>query len=113
MLDDTLRRLCRIPAAFREGTTSFAELVDRSGFAEHAAEITVESLATALRADAKNIDLWLSWSENKRSSGPFIRRSGSQFEVGTIGSDGNSGKSEFFSEAAEACATFILGELIS
>ena len=68
--------------------------------------------ASFLEAHTDLVELWLAWSEDKRSTpSPFFRRSGSRYELGYVEQGGRFRPSEFFDQPARPCARFILQEL--
>ena len=112
MQEDDLREICSLPAQFPTSALSWADLVQRSPWAGIQSRSTEEQLAEFLRSNQELIELWLGWSEDKRSTpSAFFRQSGSRYEVGYIESDGESRPSKFFEESASACAYFMLREL--
>ena len=112
MQEDVLRKICSLPAQFPTSGLSWVDLVHRSLLPTDQRRLNVDALTEFLRSSPELIELWLAWSEDKRSTpSAFIRQSGSRYEVGYIESGGGSQPSEFFDEPARACAHFILREL--
>jgi len=112
MRDAELREICSLPAAYRDSELSWLELVGRSPYARNRDAITEELLAAFLSVHSELIELWLAWSEDKRSTpNPFFRRAGSRYELGYVERGGRFRPSEFFDEPARPCARFILQEL--
>ena len=110
--EDDLREICSLPAQFPTSGLSWVDLVHQSPLSTDQSRLTIGDLTEILRSSPDLVDLWLAWSQDKRStSGAFFRQSGSRYEVGYIGSEGGSQPSEFFEESARACAHFILREL--
>jgi hypothetical protein len=112
MRDADLREICSLPAAYRESGLSWRELVSRSPYAGNRDAVTEERLTSFLDTHSELVDLWLAWSEDKRSTpSPFFRRSGSRYELGYVERGGRFRPSEFFDEPPRPCARFILQEL--
>ena len=112
MQEDDLREICSLPARFPTSGLSWVDLVRQSPMAGIQSRLTEDRLAEFLRSNQEHIELWLGWSEDKRSTpSAFFRQSGPRYEVGYIGSGGERQPSEFFDEPARACAHFILREL--
>jgi hypothetical protein len=110
--EDDLRKICSLPAQFPTAGLSWVDLVQRSPWAGLPSRPTEEELAKFLRSNQELIELWIAWSEDKRSTpSAFFRQSGSRYEVGYIESDGASQSSKFFDESVVACAYFMLREL--
>jgi hypothetical protein len=112
MHEAELHEICHLPAAYRESGLGWHELVRRSPYGSNREAVTEEVLASYLSAHSDLIELWLGWSEDKRSTpSPFFRRSGSRYELGYVERDGQFRPSEFFDEPVRPCARFILKEL--
>ena len=112
MQENDLREICSLPARFPKSGLSWVDLVHRSPLAADHGRLNSDDLTEFLRSNSDLIELWLAWSENKRSTpSAFFRQSGPRYEVGYIGSGGERQPSEFFDEPARACAHFILREL--
>lgn len=112
MRDADLHKICSLPASYRESGLSWLELVRRSPYPSNRDELTEDRLASFLSAHSDLIELWLAWSEDKRSTpSPFFRKSGSQYELGYVERGGRFRPSEFFNEPARPCARFIIQEL--
>jgi hypothetical protein len=112
MQDDELRQICSLPGAFPKSGLGWRELVRQSPYPANQASLTENRLASFLETNPDLVELWLAWSEDKRSTpSPFFRRSGSRYEVGYIERDGHFQPSEYFDEPAQACAKFMLREL--
>lgn len=112
MRDAELREICSLPARYRGSELSWRELVGRSPYASNKDALSEELLTSFLLAHLELVELWLTWSEDKRCTpSPFFRRSGSRYELGYVERDGRFRPSEFFDEPARACARFILQEL--
>jgi hypothetical protein len=110
--EDDLREICSLPAQFPTSGLSWVDLVHQSPLTEIQSRLTEDQLAEFLRSNQELIELWLRWSEDKRSTpSAFFRQSGARYEVGYIESDGGSQPSKFFDESASACAYFMLREL--
>ena len=112
MQENDLREICSLPAQFPTSGLSWVDLVHRSPLPADRSRLNSDDLSEFLRSNPDLIELWLAWSEDKRSTpSAFFRRSGPRYEVGYIESGGGSQPSEFFDEPARACAHFILREL--
>ena len=112
MRDAEILEICSLPAAFPESGLSWHELVERSPYASNPEAFTEEFLASFLEAHTDLVELWLAWSEDKRSTpSPFFRRSGSRYALGYVEQGGRFRPSEFFDQPARPCARFILQEL--
>jgi hypothetical protein len=112
MRDAELREICSLPAAYRDSGLSWRDLVGRSAYASNRDALTEDLLASFLSTHSEMVELWLAWSEDKRSTpSRFFRRSGSRYELGYVERSGRFRPSEFFDEPAQPCARFILREL--
>jgi len=112
MQDEELREICSLPAAYKRSGLSWHDLVRRNPYTSDHDALTEQSLASFLTSHPDLIELWLGWSEDKRSTpSPFLRRSGSRYELGYVERGGRFRPSEFFDEPATPCARFILQEL--
>src|SRR5262245_44463746 len=112
MRDAELQIICSLPAAHRDSRLGWRELVGRSPYASNPDALTEELLSSFLRTHSELVELWLAWSEDKRSTpSPFFRRSGSRYELGYVETGGRLRPSEFFDEPTRPCARFILQEL--
>jgi hypothetical protein len=112
MRDAELREICSLPAAYRESGLSWRALVGCSPYVSNRDTLNEDLLASFLSTHPELVELWLAWSEDKRSTpSPFLRRSGSRYELGYVERGGRFRPSEFFDEPARPCARFILQEL--
>jgi hypothetical protein len=107
--DDVVDNVLRLPRDLQAGGMSPAALVAASGYAQRPAALTLAALAAEFRRDPALIGDWLSYSESKRvSSGWYLSRaSGDRWLVGFY----TTGPEHAFTEAAEACATFVSNEV--
>jgi hypothetical protein len=103
-------QVCHLPTAFREGGSSIRELFepaaahldDRGGF--------VQAVSAWLREEPALIDVWLTYSADKRAHGPFLSQDSPAVEVGFY--DPESGRRDItrHSGPIEACADYIYRE---
>lgn len=101
-----------LPTAFKSGSLSWRELVYRGPYPANRDQLTEDELAAFLKRNLDLIEVWLAWSGDKRSTtGSFLRKSGSQYELGYVERGGKVRPSEFFDEPSRPCARFILDEL--
>lgn len=111
-LSDVVDRICRIPGALRErGDVSVYELVRTSGYQEHRAAITRDSLLAVLSRDAVLVEEWIAYSQDKRTSSGWAMSElfGGGYAVGFY----PSGQPTRFEDKAAACAEFVLQEIAS
>jgi hypothetical protein len=107
-----LKVICSLPSTFKHQGIGWRQLVLSSPYSRSAAQLDESFLAAFLRGHPALIELWLAWSEDKRSSPSwFFRRVGSRYECGFVGRDGSVSSQEVFDEPAPPCARFILHEL--
>jgi hypothetical protein len=104
----SLDAVCRIPSAFYGGRKSFVAVVRDTGVHPQRAALNAEALTPILRSDPSLIEGWLRWSMNKRvSSGWYFVAESGGYIVGYF----PGGECLRFSEAAPACAEFIVREV--
>ena len=105
-----IERICNLPVEFRRGSKSPVQLIRESGYFESPNELTVEALAAFICNHVEVIQVWLSWSEDKRvSSGWYFIRKNGGFIVGNLAD----GPQLRFSDESQACAEFVLREVAS
>ena len=63
-----IARSCRIPVDAVAQNKSVVDLIERSGFRGHQAEVTVRGIEAYLESHQELIDPWLLWSEDQRTS---------------------------------------------
>lgn len=85
---------------------SMNEALRRARYDERRPKIGVDQLSSVIEADPELAELWLAYSENKRTSGGwFILRSG---EIGTVDDPGSR---RSFPSMSDAVAEYVLREL--
>ncbi|HUJ80048.1 MAG TPA: hypothetical protein VLY45_07020 [Nitrospiria bacterium] len=115
--DKIIKNICRLPEDFKQSPTSSITLIQQSGYSENPKALSHESVLGYLRSHPFLLDSWLMWSEDKRTSGGwYFKKDGSRFVVDRLGGHhGNPEESQkmTFTDAAEACAEFIIKEIKS
>lgn len=106
-----LERLAHLPLDFRSGELSPVALVAQSGFDPSRHVLSISIAREYLRQHPDLIDVWLGWSEDKRSSpawGFQVHGSGA-----SIFYNGQPPVQQSFPTALDACAAFIVEEIRS
>jgi hypothetical protein len=108
--DDQLLRILRIghDASMRGEGISLIEALRRTGYQENRGQFGEPDLLRLIRANPDLVEQWLSYSEDKRTSGGwYILRNG---EVGRVDAPGSSLR---FESIEEAVAGYVVRELDS
>lgn len=103
-------QVCHLPTAFHESGSSIREMFqpaaahldDRAGF--------VQAVSAWLREEPALIDVWLTYSADKRTHGPFISQDSPAVEVGFYDPESGRGDITKHSDPIEACADYIYRE---
>jgi hypothetical protein len=104
---DTTFAICTLPARFKGGEVSAAQLVRESGYVENPTSLTRVDVVCFLSTRPELIETWLHWSRDKRaSSGWYFSREGDGYIVGCL----PDGPRTTFQSMADACAEFVLRE---
>ena len=95
-------------ASLRGAGRSLRNLLAATRYRELRPRISEPALATALREDPATVDVWLRYSEDKRTSaGWYFTRQLAHWTVGRL----RPPKADRFSTGEEGCAAFIVREL--
>src|SRR5262249_55449466 len=106
MSSDLIASVCNLPRDFRSvRTKSVVALLRASGYFDHHAEVTVDSVRAELAAEPALVRDWLSWSADKRTNAGWYL-----LEDGTVGYHPD-GPQLRFTDSITACAQFIVREL--
>jgi hypothetical protein len=103
-----IQQLCLIPRDYRDDGRSLTRLVHDSGIRKNPDALEEQKLVESLRADPALVEDWLDFAaDNRKAEGWFlIKERPDLFVVGTA-----AGARLEFSDAAAACATFIVHAL--
>ncbi len=105
-----IESLCRLPLAFRERrAVSYVDLLREIGYSAAEVPLSASELAGYLGEHPSLIDLWIAYSQDKRtSSGWYFERHGNKgYEVAHF----PNGPRMLLDDSAQACAEFIIREL--
>ncbi len=111
--DNCIEKICNLPLDFKVAEKSSVTLLQESRFADFYEVITQEDIKDYLSRHMNLIDLWKSWSEDKRTWGYYLSISPDKYFVGSMDKDGNKNFAVSFATAIDACAEFILREAIA
>jgi hypothetical protein len=109
--DDCIEKICNFPLDFKVAKKSSVTLLQESKFSDFYEVITQQDIKDYLSRYIGLIDLWKSWSEDKRTWGYYLSISPDKYFVGSLDKDGKENFSKSFSTAIDACAEFILREV--
>lgn len=107
----TLRNVCNLPVVFRQGGKSARQLVQESGYVQHAERVTETSVRHYLAAHGELVEKWQMWSEDRRSDGWYLECGERKPEIGWCGSGVGRTKVRRFNTCLEACAALIIAEM--
>ena len=112
-LQTTILRVISLPRKFyQNGDVSIHSLLRDSGYFEMYELVSEEALCAAIYDHPEYINDWLSFSEDKRTSGWYFQRSSNeQWEVGYVSAGGGSIDAARYSDPARACASFVKHEV--
>ena len=106
--DEVVEHICRLPIDFDGGSNSMVQLVAESGVAARPDLLKLSIITSCLADHPEFIEKWLIWSANKRvESGWYLVREADGFVVGFR----PKGERLIYSEAAVACAEFVIREV--
>jgi hypothetical protein len=114
-VDLVVEAVCRLPIDYEQFRThSAGELVRRSGYHRHRADVTVDRIRMCLARHPDWIDSWFAWSDETPSPAHwYIRRCDvDSFEVGFLDASGLHSVTAFDDELS-ACADYVSRELES
>ncbi len=109
---ETAKRIVSIPDDFNQTDKSARVLLLESGYFQFPDKITVEMLVDTLKDSPTHLDLWFSWSENKRTdSGWFFKINES--DICTVGfyPDSSGIAPKIYTDVYLAAANFIKSEI--
>jgi hypothetical protein len=109
--DAELMQICTLPTLRLETGSSWLELLEQAREVVDLTALTEADLAEYLRRHPELIKPWLDYSEDKRTSGHYLVRSGSGYQLGTVDAGGDFGPTEILQDQSLACARFIVREL--
>lgn len=112
-MPDVIAKICSIPKDFHfHKNKSLIRLLNESGYLKEKSLVTKELLATHIAAHPDLIEDWENYSSDKRvSEGWYFLKENSKWVVGYAGASNHEQRFVFSSEF-EACAEFILREVI-
>jgi len=109
--DDRIEKTCNFPLDFKVAEKSSVTLLQESKFADFYEVITQQDIKDYLSRHINLIDLWKSWSEDKRTWGYYLSISPDKYFVGSLDESGTKNSDKSFSTAIDACAGYILREV--
>ncbi|MBT8454674.1 MAG: hypothetical protein HKO95_00165 [Rhodobacteraceae bacterium] len=105
---DIIQTVCDFPNLFRNGQKSAVQLAKSLRLRARRAEITQPALAAFLKDHPEQIELWLGWSDDKRTSPAWgLRRT----DTGYLLFRYPDGPRTSYENGPEACAAFIEKEI--
>ena len=111
-LDLVVRAVCALAEDYRTfGDRTTVELVRRSGYLRHRADVSVDRLAACLAERPEWVASWFAFSEDGRGTPRwYLRECGpTEFEVGSV--DGKLHSLGSFADRVVACAEYVHREL--
>lgn len=112
-----INRILSLPARFYspENNQSIYSLLQETGYFEAYDNINENTVKEVLEHQPKYVDLWLSWSEDKRggSGWYFIQDDSQKYIVGFLDPDKGIAEKMEYSDRMHACASFIKREVES
>jgi hypothetical protein len=87
--DNCIEKVCNFPLDFKVAEKSSVTLLQESKFADFYEVITQQNIKDHLSRHMNLIDLWKSWSEDKRTWGYYLSISPDKYFVGSLDEFGN------------------------
>lgn len=112
-IHDIANKIVHLPRDFHKlGNVSMDSLLKQSGYFEVSDRIGEEDINKALVAYPDCIDEWMAWSEDKRSSGWYIKKEEKgRYVVGHFSVQKDKENNFEYSDVRLACAAFIKREI--
>lgn len=111
-MQDIIEKICNLPLDFAERNKSVFTLAIESKFADSYKDISKKEIEEYLNSNKHLINIWRTWSENKRTrDGYYLSIHNNKNSVGFVSSNGKIVFNQEFNTNIEACSEFILKEL--
>ena len=105
-------QIIELPRKFHTlGNVSFSSLLRATSYFEVYDQISEAEIREALARCPENIQEWMQYSEDKRTSGWYIIENNKRYEVGCVAEDGDRKKQVQYKNQIDACASFIKREI--
>lgn len=112
MQNEIIHNILSIPERFkRANNISVNDLLKETGYFQKYESVTEENIKEILLVNYEYIDVWSSYSEDKRSeSGYYFKYDNNNYVVGYLDKSGKVSEKRY-SEKVDACASFIKSEI--